>query len=99
MNSSVWDDLKAHLEAEKRAVTNEIRNYPQPIAGCDAQIPAFWERRDALVADISRLADPADIDTPDALVEFIKTRVTLSDDDKRKFLEGLRTSEFHAAAE
>ena len=62
----VWDAVEAHLEAAKRAVTDEIRNYPQPIAGCDAQIPALWERRDRLIAELERLAAARRLATGDA---------------------------------
>ena len=52
----LWDSLESYLVNAKRAVTTEIRNYPQPIAGCDAQIPALWEQRDGLVAELETLA-------------------------------------------
>lgn len=70
----VWEAVEEYLLAAKRAVTKEIRNYPQPIAGCDAQIPALWEQRDGLVAELERLAaarESAAGETRQALDAFI----------------------------
>ena len=47
--SDLWDAIELCLLDAKRAATQEIRSYPQPIAGCDAQIPALWEQRDGIV--------------------------------------------------
>jgi hypothetical protein len=47
-HSDVWAAIRTYLENARRAAMREIRHYPQPIAGCDAQIPHLWEatRRD-----------------------------------------------------
>jgi hypothetical protein len=44
------------LRAEKAALCHEIRNYPQPIAGCDVQFNWLCEQRDALAGRIAILA-------------------------------------------
>jgi hypothetical protein len=70
---SRWDAAERALVAAKRAVTDEIRHYPQPIAGCDAQIPALWERRDGIVAELERLAAARRTGTGEALAHFLAT--------------------------
>lgn len=98
-HDTVWDDIQTHLELEKRAATQEIRNYPQPIAGCDAQIPALWERRDSLVEALSRLAELSNHGSADALADFVESCSRLSAADKQKFMDRIRTHQAHAAAE
>jgi len=78
-------DIQIHLETEKRLVTQEIRNYPQPIAGCDAQIPALWERRDSLVEDLIRFAALGDEVSKEALAKFVATCANVTSEDKQKF--------------
>jgi hypothetical protein len=72
----VWDEIEAHLLNIKRAAMLELRNYPQPIAGCDAQIPALWEKRDGIAAELDRLAasrQKAGSDAANAITAFIAT--------------------------
>jgi hypothetical protein len=84
--AALWQDIRRQLEAKKRAVTLEIRNYPQPIAGCDAQIPALWEARDALVRELNRLEEAARDSTPEAVEAFIATSPCL-DQAKKQMLQ------------
>ena len=44
------------LVAEKAALCREIRNYPQPIAGCDVQFNWLCEQRDAIAQKIVQLS-------------------------------------------
>jgi len=53
---TVCDAIESHLQAIKRAATLEIRNYPQPIPGYDAQIPVLWEKRDGIAAELDWLS-------------------------------------------
>lgn len=39
------DDERSRLLDEKAAIAEEIRGYPAPIAGCDAQFNHLLERR------------------------------------------------------
>jgi hypothetical protein len=94
--AALWQDIRTHLETRKRAVTQEIRNYPQPIAGCDAQIPALWEARDALVRELNRLEEAAKGETPDAVAAFLAASDCLDEDTQRTFRTRLPTP---AAAE
>jgi hypothetical protein len=41
------------LERERREVIYEIRNYPAPIAGCDAQFNFLLEERNAIEQKIA----------------------------------------------
>ncbi len=43
-------DIRAHLKSVKAPIDQDIRNYPTPIAGCDAQFNFLLEER----AKISR---------------------------------------------
>ena len=45
---SDWDALRARLAQQQEAVAAEIRAYPGPIPGCDAQYNYLLERRAAL---------------------------------------------------
>ena len=45
---SDWDALRARLAQLQEAVAVEIRAYPTPIPGCDAQYNHLLERRSAL---------------------------------------------------
>ena len=48
--------LKAHLADRLRRLNEEIRNYPQPIARCDAQLAALVDERSKVRAELERLA-------------------------------------------
>ena len=80
---SVWDAIESHLVSLKRAATSEIRSYPQPIAGCDAQIPALWERRDGIVAELERLSAAR---RGSRIDDFIGSSRYIDDEKKREFL-------------
>ena len=97
--AALWADIQTHLEIEKRAATQEIRNYPQPIAGCDAQIPALWERRDSVVEDLTRLTDLNEDGSANALKKFMMSCSTLSTEDKQIFIDRLRPLQGLSAAE
>lgn len=49
-------ELRDQLEQAKRAILQEIRNYPRPIAGCDQQFNYLLEERDRIADELSRLA-------------------------------------------
>ena len=40
-----WRSLRSRLEGEARALAEEVRAYPGPIARCDDQLPALIARR------------------------------------------------------
>ena len=98
---SVWDAIDLYLQDVKRAATLDIRNYPQPIAGCDAQIPVLWEKRDGIAAELDRLTaarKQATIDAGNAINAFIATSPFIDDDQKQTF-RALTAPKMQAAAE
>jgi len=40
-----WRSLRSRLEGEARALAEEVRAYPGPIARCDDQLPGLIARR------------------------------------------------------
>ena len=52
---SDWDALRARLTQLQEAVAVEIRAYPTPIPGCDAQYNHLLDRRAALAEARARL--------------------------------------------
>lgn len=50
-----WHSLRAYLEERRRTVIDEIRHYPGPITGCDAQFNHLTEERRLLNAELARL--------------------------------------------
>ena len=86
-HAAIWDAMRAHLEAERRATMREIRAYPQPIAGCDAQIPVLWERRDAISAELARLEAAARDPAPAAIAAFLADARFIGETDRRRFLD------------
>jgi hypothetical protein len=49
-------ELRARLEAERRRLDDEIRQYPTPIPRCDAQFNHLFDQRARIVAAIDALA-------------------------------------------
>lgn len=84
-SDSLWQGIRAHLETMRRAVMREIRAYPQPIAGCDAQIPVLWERRDAISAELARLDAAASDPSPGAVATFVEASSVLDEAGKQRF--------------
>ncbi len=50
-----WRRVRDHLENLKKPIDAEIRNYPSPIAGCDAQFNHLIERRAEIAGELARL--------------------------------------------
>jgi hypothetical protein len=46
---------RARLEERLRAINDEIRDYPQPIARCDAQLGGLLEERGRIRAELDAL--------------------------------------------
>lgn len=51
----VWTAITALLENRKAALCAALRNYPQPIAGCDVQFNHLAEQRDGVFRELARL--------------------------------------------
>ena len=69
---TTWSAVRARLETIRRAKLQELRNYPQPIAGCDVQFNRVAEERDAIFRELERL-DAARAGAPLSLGEFLRT--------------------------
>ena len=50
----VWQQIREHLDQQRRRIAFEITKYPSPIAGCDAQFTALLEQREDLVQELRR---------------------------------------------
>jgi hypothetical protein len=55
-HETIVDETRRGLEERKRAIAAEMRAYPQPIAGCDAQYQHLSDQRAAIARELSRLA-------------------------------------------
>ncbi len=69
--------LHEHLERIKQPINEEIRNYPLPAAGCDAQYNHLIEQRGQLAKEISLLDK---IDMAPALGEFVDASAFLDEE-------------------
>jgi hypothetical protein len=70
----LWEAVRQHLEERRRPIEQEIRRYPPPIAGCDAQFNHLLEQRAILSRELVRLsqaAQAAGADTPAAVEAFL----------------------------
>jgi hypothetical protein len=56
IRDAMWAELKDHLESARRAILEEIRHYPPPIAACDQQFNHLLEQRDRISGELGRLA-------------------------------------------
>ena len=48
-------EIKLHLEAYKERIASEIRQYPMPIPGCDAQYNFLLEERAGVNRELKEL--------------------------------------------
>lgn len=55
MPSPRWQELHDHLQAAKRLIFQELRDYPPQVAGCDLHFKALAEKRDAVCRELDRL--------------------------------------------
>lgn len=51
-----WSELQVCLRTRFRALSDEMRAYPTPIARCDEQLTRLIEQRDAVRAELERAA-------------------------------------------
>lgn len=49
------DKIRERLEAERHRINEEIRTYPTPIAGCDAQFNYLLEERARIARELAAL--------------------------------------------
>lgn len=48
MDARVVGTIRRQLETRLRQIADELREYPQPIARCDAQLGGLFEEREAI---------------------------------------------------
>lgn len=52
---AAWSELKACLERRSKELSEEVRNYPTPIARCDEQLTKLIEQRTRAFDRLNRL--------------------------------------------
>ena len=52
---TAWQTIRAQFETQRRALYDEIRNYPTPIAACDQQFNFLLEERGRIIQELRRL--------------------------------------------
>lgn len=78
-----WQAVRTYLEGRRRAVIEEIRAYPGPITGCDAQFNHLTEERRLLNAELARL-DVFIGDERGALAAFVQDSPAIDQEDLGK---------------
>lgn len=53
--AALWQAVRRHLERIRKPIFAELRDYPQPIAGCDQQFNHLSEQRDGIFRELERL--------------------------------------------
>lgn len=53
--AALWQEVGRHLEGIRKPIFAELRNYPQPIAGCDQQFNHLSAQRDGIFRELQRL--------------------------------------------
>ena len=53
--AALWQAVGRHLEGIRKPIFAELRNYPQPIAGCDQQFNHLSAQRDGIFRELQRL--------------------------------------------
>ncbi len=81
-------EIRHSLEERKRAIAAEMRGYPQPIAGCDAQYQHLSDQRAAIARDLSGL-DRACAEGTDASGAFLESATVLDDKTRRRLRASL----------
>lgn len=58
---TAWHALHEYLERRSKALCDEVRNYPTPIARCDVQLTKLIEQRTRAIETLglAQAADPA----------------------------------------
>jgi hypothetical protein len=82
------NEIRRDLEERKRAIAAEMRRYPQPIAGCDAQYQHLSDQRAAIarqLSDIERACTAGD--EPDGALP--KTLADLDEGIRRRLVAAL----------
>lgn len=55
MNEDPLRERKKWLEAEKKRLFEELRNYPSPVAACDQQLAELLEKQALITAELNHI--------------------------------------------
>ena len=83
---AIWTERKGHLAARFRALSEEVRHYPTPIARCDDQLPKLLEQRGLARTELERvsalepIAPGSDEASIDALERFLDASPATDDE-------------------
>jgi hypothetical protein len=56
---AAWSELKIYLDRRSKELSEEIRNYPTPIARCDEQLTKLIEQRAGAIDQLKLLLEAA----------------------------------------
>ncbi|WP_421980580.1 hypothetical protein [Roseibium sp.] len=63
------DEARAALECARQSIADEIRDYPTPVSGCDAQYNHLLSKRAQITRALTALHMDVFVPTPRTLVE------------------------------
>jgi hypothetical protein len=52
---AAWSELKIYFDRRSKELSDEVRNYPTPIARCDEQLTKLIEQRSGAINELKRL--------------------------------------------
>ena len=67
----IWEEMRDCLLAAKNANYQALKNYPQPIAGCDVQFQHIYDERDRIAKELAQLNDLNK--APNSIVSFLES--------------------------
>lgn len=56
---TAWSELKIYLDRRSKELSEEVRNYPTPIARCDEQLSKLIEQRAGAINELKLLLQAA----------------------------------------
>jgi len=57
--AAAWSELKVYLDRRSKKLSDEVRNYPTPIARCDEQLTRLIEQRAGAINELKLLLQAA----------------------------------------
>jgi hypothetical protein len=84
----LWEQIAAHLEAQRLKTIRAIQNYPPPITACDQQFDYLLAERDQISAELRRAGELAasPVEYPSGIIEFLRTSPRLDDSLRQQLL-------------
>jgi len=84
-------EIQLHLEAHKRRIATEIRQYPMPIPGCDAQYNFLLEERASVNQELKQLETLSKralnaLELTQSVCDFINTSEHIQPEKSRELL-------------